>query len=404
MQHARYLAVSVPVYQWGDLILDEEEDLEGHMPCRRGDLWEPIIELSTGQVINWSAGHTARVLLKTRDEGLYWLLDEHQARIARWKDAYVPSALLYLGAAWGAGRSGDYIDLRITTDGKLLNWTAPVLQTDDWRPLTALDVPGPHTKVSRVPVTLEQQLTHRELAPGVSAFELVRRCHPMDSVPGWCRGSLPNSRTTGITATADVQRFLAGECGELRADPHWRIVSPDYLQMAQQQGYLEAESDLDLEPALAAANQAPLAMPEGWSVARNDFSKNLLFGADGNPLPVAIRFDGIIGMMNDRCYDIPRLVDYLSQHPQVHPSKLSDPARLEIETCSGYAARLGFKLQTSFVFVPSVLQMHQLWAQAQQIDPSYPSTALYKAIFELDLLGVRAQGLASSDRYGDAES
>lgn len=403
MQNARYLAVSVPVYQWGDLILDEEEDLEGHMPCRRGDLWEPIIELSTGQVINWSAGHTARVLLKTRDEGLYWLLDEHQARIARWKDAYVPSALLYLGAGWGTGRSGDYVDLRITTDGKLLNWAAPVLHPDEWRLLTALDVQGPHIKASRVPVTLEQQLTHRELAPGVSAFELVRRFHPVDPVPGWCRGSLLDSHTTGITTTADVQRFLAGECGELRADPHWRLVSPDYLQMAQQQGYIEAESDLDLEPALAAANQAPLAMPEGWSVVRNAFSKNLLFGADGNPLPVGLLFDYLHGMVRDGCYDLPRLVDYLNQHPQVRPIKRSGNARLAVEHIPSYNARPGCTRHTRFVFAPTAEQMRQMWATALKIKPSYPSAALHEAVFELDLLGLRAQGIATADRYGEKD-
>ena len=400
MQDARYLAVSVPVYHWDDSILDGDEDLEGRMPCRRGDLWEPLIELATGKIVNWTAGHTARVSHKVRDEGQYWLLDQHKARIARWKDAYVPNDLLHMG---GNG-FGDYIFLPVDADGQILDWKVPVLQPDEWVPLTELDAQALQVKTARVPVSLEQQLTHRELAPGVSGFELVRRFHPVDIVPAWCQGVLQDSRTTGLTTTSEVQRFLAGECTELCADPVWRLVSPEYLQVAQQHGYVEAESNIDLEPALLAANQHPLALPVGWSVVRNDFRQHLLFDTDGQVLSVGLLFDYLNGMVRDGCYDIPRLVDYLNQHPQVHPVKRSGQQRLTVERIPVYNARPGCTLHTSFVFAPTAQQMRLLWEKAQQLKPSYPSTALHEAVFELDLLGLRAQSIATSDRYcGDAE-
>jgi len=40
-----------------------------------------------------------------------------------------------------------------------------------------------------------------------------------------------------------------------------------------------------------------------------------------------------------------------------------------------------------------------LWEKAKSLNPRYPSTALHEAVFALDLLGLRAAGIARTDDY-----
>jgi hypothetical protein len=127
------LIVEVPVRNWEDTHVNAVADISGELiPCRRGPLWAPVIELGTGHILNWneSAPTEVRVHYKVTDEGNYWLADQALNKIAKWRDEYVPDHILCT-----ADRGyGDYIIMQIESGGIIKNWVPPILDEQDWNP------------------------------------------------------------------------------------------------------------------------------------------------------------------------------------------------------------------------------------------------------------------------------
>jgi len=111
------LKVSAKVRYWEDGTVDGVEDTDGKLiPCRKGDNWEPIIILSTGQISNWNVGTTASVHYKVCDAGIYKLADE-TGKVVSEKEGYVPDCL-----SPGGNGYGDYIIMDIDAEGFIKDW------------------------------------------------------------------------------------------------------------------------------------------------------------------------------------------------------------------------------------------------------------------------------------------
>lgn len=132
MDKARYIEVSAAVRYWEDADLNGSTDVEGKIPLRRGDLWEPVIELATGRVMNWPEGTAADIHYKVCDQGEYWLLDEAENRIAKWRGYYVPNDFLCVGD----NGYGGYIIFKVGTDGLIIGWKPPYVDEDEWEHAT----------------------------------------------------------------------------------------------------------------------------------------------------------------------------------------------------------------------------------------------------------------------------
>lgn len=116
------LLVEAGVRYWEDSTVNGVNDEEGDLiPCRDGDTWKPIIDLESGIIINWEKGKEADVHYKVCDDGEYWLLDENDVKITKAKGYYVPSIL-----SIGENGYGDYIIMKIDSDGKISNWNFDV--------------------------------------------------------------------------------------------------------------------------------------------------------------------------------------------------------------------------------------------------------------------------------------
>lgn len=90
-----------------------EEDIPNDFPLRTGDMWNAVIEMSTGKILDWPIGQEGSLSLKVCDEGVYVLFDAEQQELARKQD-YVPSCV--------PGRYGDYVELEINEHGYVTNW------------------------------------------------------------------------------------------------------------------------------------------------------------------------------------------------------------------------------------------------------------------------------------------
>lgn len=124
----KLLFVEAAVRYWEDATVDGKEDTEGTLiPFRQGVIWKPVIELSTGRIVDWPQGTTAKVHYKVCDAGEYWL-GESGYRMAKWRGSYVPSDFLSIGDEG----YGDYIILTIGADGLIEGWTPPEIDEEEW--------------------------------------------------------------------------------------------------------------------------------------------------------------------------------------------------------------------------------------------------------------------------------
>lgn len=125
---AIYIEVEAEVRYWEGASVNGHEDTDGTLiPFRLGNKWCPVIRLEDGWIVNWPECTTADVHYKVCDQGEYWLADEN-GRVAKWIGDYVPDEFL----CHGDSGYGDYIILKVATDGKIEGWHQPVVEDDSW--------------------------------------------------------------------------------------------------------------------------------------------------------------------------------------------------------------------------------------------------------------------------------
>lgn len=94
----------------------EEEDIPNDFPFRTGDVWNVLVDIETGIIVDWPQGRTADVHMKVCDEGSYYLLDAEKNIIASIEQDYVPNGIV-------PGSYGDYIEMTILEDGRIKEWS-----------------------------------------------------------------------------------------------------------------------------------------------------------------------------------------------------------------------------------------------------------------------------------------
>lgn len=251
-------------------------------------------------------------------------------------------------------------------------------------------------KTQAIDLRVERTLSHREVAPGVSAYKLQDVFSGKDEVPAWCQNLLDGKVKQGLVKTGELQKFANGKVQELKNDARYYLVPKEYLTLAQQQGFTAAEDDKELLKLLSEVNANPMEAPEDWAVVAMDYGSHMLFDVQGNPLPVGLFYDYSSGLARDGAYFMDKLVPYLQSHPQVHPYR---GKHIQCESVPYYNVSPGCSKFATFVFAPTFDQMQAMWACAKKLNPKYPSTVLHEAVFELDLLGLRAAGIARSESY-----
>jgi len=122
------LIVNASVRYWEDATINGQAYEEGvFVPCRKGDSWNPTIELETGIISNWPTGTTADIHFKVCDCGVYQLADA-DGKVVKEIEGYVPRIMWPGGHGWG-----DYIIMKIDENGKIENWNIDLedFETED---------------------------------------------------------------------------------------------------------------------------------------------------------------------------------------------------------------------------------------------------------------------------------
>lgn len=135
---AVYLKVDAGVRYWDDADVNGKPDIdlfdsEGagkpNMPCAvqvkeepnsniHSDhyRWQPLIEIDTGQIVNWEQGTTANVLYKVCDNFSCEILDENKDVITSY-EGFVPKIMCPADDGFG-----DYIIMDIDENGFIQGW------------------------------------------------------------------------------------------------------------------------------------------------------------------------------------------------------------------------------------------------------------------------------------------
>jgi hypothetical protein len=114
------LHVEAGASNWEDTEVNGSPDSEDGtlIPCKDGDYWKPIIDIETGQILNWEKGKTAYIHYKVCDDGRYFVKDKEGNTIFE-KDGYVPTCMSPKEAGFG-----DYIIMDINENGFIQDWDA----------------------------------------------------------------------------------------------------------------------------------------------------------------------------------------------------------------------------------------------------------------------------------------
>lgn len=132
---AVYLEVDAGVRYWDDGYINGMEDTdceetEGipQMPCAEymGEQhrvlhgenwrWRPLIDIETGQIVNWYQGTTANVHYKVCDDFACDILDGNKEVITSY-EGYVPNVMCPVDEGYG-----DYIIMNIDENGFIQGW------------------------------------------------------------------------------------------------------------------------------------------------------------------------------------------------------------------------------------------------------------------------------------------
>lgn len=103
----KYLSLAVYIKAGNDLPYD--------YPFVFGEMWHPVIEITTGQILNFMPQNVEQHLhIKVSDTGVYTLFDRNLKQLHQFS-GYVPHDVI-------PGEYGDYIILDIDKNGLITNW------------------------------------------------------------------------------------------------------------------------------------------------------------------------------------------------------------------------------------------------------------------------------------------
>lgn len=115
----KFLQVNAVVRYFEDGKVNGEDDSDDNplMPCVEDDIWKPLIDIETGQILNWRKGVVADIHYKVCDQCGWELQSGDRETILSADDGYVPRTLCPKENGYG-----DYIIMDIDENGIIAKW------------------------------------------------------------------------------------------------------------------------------------------------------------------------------------------------------------------------------------------------------------------------------------------
>lgn len=228
------------------------------------------------------------------------------------------------------------------------------------------------------------------------------------------------SANEGIAYRCDIDAFLARADADEKAlslncgisESPWRFFTQMGRDQLARRGMLRRDKGEE-EIFKSALIDNPYTALVNGEVTANDLAyfcggAGVVFDADLNPLPVGIYMDYIEARLNNQMYDLQKAAQILRARSDIQffndRGEIEDPSKESVICDIPYYNRERDRNRCMYVlWTPSPEDMKAIWQKCQQIRPpkklrkgelidSYPFVEKLKAIFDLDLLGLRAGG------------
>ena len=113
----KYLHVFAKVRYFEDAWVNDVRDDEIRlMPFIKDEVWQPVIDIEKGLIIDWPPNINSDIHYKVCDEGRYTITDEY-GNILFSIDGYVPKTMSPKEPGFG-----DYIIMDVNEEGYIKNW------------------------------------------------------------------------------------------------------------------------------------------------------------------------------------------------------------------------------------------------------------------------------------------
>jgi len=201
------------------------------------------------------------------------------------------------------------------------------------------------------------------------------------------KASEPHTRQ-GLVTQKKLDDYLSGKCGLGGND--FELVTPKIMEGLRRRGWNYGQEER-LEWALPHPFDAVRSGKEGkdFHIVKFLNDCHMMEDSAGKKLPVGMHFDYIDANMNNKSYDLEKAVEILNKNPNIDflydQYKPDDP----IQAIPHYNVSEGSSRYLGFWWAPTVKEYRRLWKKCLSIGGNYPSTNRYRAVFELDLLGLR---------------
>lgn len=200
-----------------------------------------------------------------------------------------------------------------------------------------------------------------------------------------------NHSKQGFTKTGNLDKYLYGETLHLKDDDSYLMVNKEILE--------------DLRTNILA--NIPRIDPFDKYVQDNASNEYIIKGKDGikfflddRVVPVALHFEYIQSNMDNMHYDLELAVEILKKNSQV--TLITDRYdKSFISDIPSYNASPSRTKCISFIFSPTIEQATMLWEEQKKIDEKYPHGARFKAVLDLDLLGLHSGGACKTVSNGE---
>lgn len=261
---------------------------------------------------------------------------------------------------------------------------------------------------------VEREVQQLVLEPRLCVFRLAHCVRfPDPNCPPSLSARYEGHVQEGLATPSELKQYLQGKTTTLKTLSELTLAPQGFRELAQQEGYVAACERFGSEMHEAGLfEKFSSGQAHVEDLLALDHASHMLFDRQGEVLPTAIFFDYMNGNLRDGAYHLERVLEVLAQDPRVRAwderaargrQGAASPATLTVSAVPYYNVSRGCSRHVAFVFSPSEQDMKRLWAQMKSYGGSYPSTEAHRAIFDLDMLGLRQAGAAKHANYWGSE-
>lgn len=249
-------------------------------------------------------------------------------------------------------------------------------------------------------------LNSAEVMPGLFAFRLTHQLAEGQKLPTSFEAMVSEHVLEGVCHADAIDAFKSGTTSKIKS-LDLVVVTPEFLDVAQRRGFMAAAEARTADQRAYAGLRKDIytaLVDEEMPIDRlitADFSSHRLVRMDGTSLPVAIHCDYIEAGFHNGNYDLDRLVAKLKDDTRITfaEGKRGGGPTIGHHAIPFYNADEVRQRYVTFIYSPTAQEAIALWDKCISYGTKYPSTCRYQAMFDLDVLGLRANGIAKHDSF-----